>query len=125
MEALKKINSDRAVQTYNDLVQKVEADLHHFWDRFKDIFYWVQYFVYWVQYSFYGFQNFLDGFKDIFLSNVSYKIFKLFTPAGFKDIFPANLSYNIFMSKRKLRPRAASPTPQDALPSTPTTGRLR
>ena len=31
VEALQKIHSDRAVQTYNELVQKVEADVQHMW----------------------------------------------------------------------------------------------
>ena len=33
VEALKKIHSDRAVQTYNELVQKVEADLQHLYNN--------------------------------------------------------------------------------------------
>ena len=35
VEALQKIHSDRAVQTYNELVQKVESDLQHLWNNHK------------------------------------------------------------------------------------------
>ena len=97
VEALHKIHSDRAVQTYNELVQKVESDLQHLWNNHKgsvdDLARAVQ--------------------KLCAVNHVSWTKVHHARTRG-KDHVEA-----------KAAPRAASPTPQDALPSTPTTGRLR